>query len=221
MPTLAARFAAARALTGLSAAAFATRLGLTRAAVYLIEDGTTKTLKMETARKVNGVTGVSVDWLAAEIGPMLPDGIQSNAADVNMQLRQLRRIPVVGRAKGGDNGFMDEENYPVGHGNGDLYFPARDASAFGLLIEGDSMFPVFPHRSYACVEPNEVYEPGDDVYVALKDGRKLIKRLAWVRADSIRLDSYNPEHPSITIDSDQVEAIYPVTPVHRRHFKPS
>ncbi len=151
--------------------------------------------------------------------PGAPDYV-SNAFAGPSKPRPLRRIPIVGRARGGDNGFMEEEQYSVGHGNGWLEVPTKDQNSFGLRIEGDSMDPVFPHGSYAAVEPNEMYEVGDDVYVALHDGRKLIKRLAWDRKDSVRLDSYNQHHASITIDRVEIAAIYPVTPVRRRHFIP-
>lgn len=130
----------------------------------------------------------------------------------------FRRVPVVGRAQGGDNGYMEEEQYPIGHGNGWLEFPTKDLSAFGLLVQGDSMQPRFRHGEYALVEPNAVYEIGEDVYVSLHDGRKLIKLLGWDRHDSIQLLSLNHDHKPITILKSNIACIYPVTPVHRRHF---
>lgn len=246
--TLRERIAYALKESGLSQAQLARAIGISPVSVNNWATGETKTLKGGSAIKAAAVLGVSPLWLSEGIGPIAPADqhpagehdksalansvvrdkhhhyavgkIISNAQAGPGALRALRLVPVVGRAKGGDHGYMVEEEYPVGHGNGTLAVPTRDTGAFGLRIEGDSMEPVFPHGSYACVEPKECYEPGDDVYVALKDGRKLIKRLAWMRGDAVRLDSYNIHHQGITVAIDEIDAMYPAMRVPKRHFLP-
>lgn len=152
---------------------------------------------------------------------MKDDGIESNATD-GPSPRESRMIPVVGRARGGDNGFFDEEQYPVGFGDGQLEVRSKDMAAFGLLIVGTSMSPRYRHNEFAVVEPSLAYEPGEDVYVALKDGRKLIKELAWARADSIKLLSVNEtDNPPMMISMVEVEVIYPCSPAPRRAFVPN
>lgn len=161
------------------------------------------------------------EWLLSGIDPMRDDGIESNVAD-GPTPRESRLIPVVGRARGGDNGYFDEEQYPTGYGSGQLEVRSKDMAAFGLLIVGNSMSPRYRQGEYAVVEPTLQYEPGEDVYVSLKCGRKLIKELAWVRSDQVKLLSLNDaENPPLIIDRADVVAIYPCSPAPRRAFVPN
>lgn len=166
------------------------------------------------------LTGTGEKYLAKGNGHMLNATSESNAQPGPDTLRQLKKVPVVGRAKCGDNGFLEEEQYPVGHGDGYLLIPTRDGNAFGLLMVGTSMEPRYRHGDYAVAEPNATYGPGDDVYVALHDGRKMVKVLAWERADSVRVTSLNDDHPPMVFSRDEIAAIYACNPVPKRWFVP-
>jgi len=137
------------------------------------------------------------------------DQIRSNAADAP-KLRGARAIPVVGRARGGDNGYFEEEGYPVGYGSSYVSHGTRDANAFALRIEGDSMRPRIRHGEFVVIEPNATYSPGDDVYVALKDGRKLVKTLGWQRDGMTMLLSVNDSEAPISVSNEHIECVYRV-----------
>ena len=136
----------------------------------------------------------------------------SNAAD-GRGLKPFITVPIVGRGKGGADGYFDEEQYPVGHGNGYIDHPTRDVNAFALRIEGDSMYPAIRHGQHVIVEPNAGYSSGEYVYVALNDGRKLVKQLGFEKSDSINLVSINNDHPPLTILKENVKAIYAITAI--------
>lgn len=50
-------------------------------------------------------------------------------------------VPVVGTVQAGDEGYWDELQYPVGHGDGFIRYPSRDRNAYALRVKGDSMRP--------------------------------------------------------------------------------
>ncbi|HVT36316.1 MAG TPA: S24 family peptidase [Nevskiaceae bacterium] len=121
----------------------------------------------------------------------------------------LREIPVVGRGKGGEDGFFEEEDFPVGHGNEVILHASADHNAFCVRVEGDSMSPRYRHGEYVLVEPNQPGQAGDDVYVVLRNGRKLIKELAYMRDSEIKLISVNAtDHPPRTFPLSEVDSIY-------------
>src|SRR5690606_10081086 len=52
-------------------------------------------------------------------------------------------IPLLGLARAGDEGFFDDAGLPLAEGWEQTALPTRTDSLFSLLIEGDSMAPLF------------------------------------------------------------------------------
>jgi phage repressor protein C with HTH and peptisase S24 domain len=125
-------------------------------------------------------------------------------------LRSAMRIPVVGHIRGGDDGYLEELEYPAGYGDGHIEYWTKDPQAFALRIKGDSMHPRYRAGEYAVVTPGIEASPGMDVAVKLTNGKKLLKQLNWVRGDEIQLLSINNGYAPMTIPMNEIESIHRV-----------
>lgn len=124
------------------------------------------------------------------------------------ELRSFRPVPIVGDFRGGlENGYFEDREYPVGHGEGFIDWPTRDPNAYAARIVGDSMAPRIRHGEFVIVEPNAACRPGNDVVVKLRDGHKMCKRLLLDRADSFELGSINDAHKTLVVLKETVESI--------------
>jgi phage repressor protein C with HTH and peptisase S24 domain len=121
--------------------------------------------------------------------------------------KAIRSIPVVGHAQLGDNGHFYDLDHPTGFGDGVIDWPSRDENAYALKCRGDSMKPRIKHGEFVIVEPNHRVLPGDEVLVKAKDGRVMVKQLAYIRDSLIYLDSVNEAHPRISIAREDVQSI--------------
>lgn len=126
------------------------------------------------------------------------------------------RVPVVGSAQLGDEGYWAELEHPVGHGDGYIDFHTTDPNAYALRCKGDSMAPRIKEGEFVVVEPNSVPHPGDEVMVKSEDGRVMIKELLYVREGLVHLASVNEAHGRITIPVDQVAAMHLVAGIAKR-----
>lgn len=134
-------------------------------------------------------------------------------AEAAPTLRPFRNVPIVGLAQGGDNGYFTELEYPVGQGDGDITYPAKDENSYALRVRGDSMRPRIKNGEFIIVEPNHQPQPGDDVVVCLEDGRKMVKELLYIRDGDITLGSINNGHGNITVALSSVEKMHYVAAI--------
>lgn len=121
-----------------------------------------------------------------------------------------KTVPVVGMAQLGDNGYFEEQQYPVGHGDGYIDTPTTDPNAYGLKVVGDSMHPAIRHGWYVVIEPNLEPFNGMIALFKFKDGRKMIKELANTADGFYTLLSINEDHKRITASIEEIEDIHPV-----------
>lgn len=163
--------------------------------------------------------GVTLEQLMSDdmdaLAPGAPTHEPSNVAPAPA-LRASRQIPVVGEVKGGDHGYLDELQYPVGHGDGTVDFPTTDPMAYALRVRGDSMHPRYRAGEFVVVEPSVEALPGDDVVVALVDGRKLLKELGWWRDGELQLLSVNNHFGPMTLERTWIASIHLVAGRVRR-----
>lgn len=220
---------------GFDIAKLAKELGITYQAVNKVKNG--GAFGSKNNLKAARLFGVSPEYLATgkAAEPDAPinggDGItpavqkvldmlQSTHAQSNVEpaptLKESRRVPVVGEVKGGDDGYLDELQYPVGHGDGYVDYPVTDPQAYALRVRGDSMYPRYKAGEFIVVEPSLEAQPGDDVVVSLKDGRKLLKELNWVRDGEVQLLSSNNHFGPMTIQLEDVLYIQLVSGRARR-----
>lgn len=118
------------------------------------------------------------------------------------------RVPVVGYAQLGNEGFFEALDFPVGHGDGYLNIHSDDPEAYGLKVTGDSMLPRIKNGEFVLIEPNKSFYSGDEVMVRTSAGRTMIKEFIYLRDGMYRLDSVNAEHPPIHIAESDVMEIH-------------
>ncbi len=119
--------------------------------------------------------------------------------------REGARIPVIGLAQAGNDGFFDDGGFPVGTGWEEVAFPnVADDNAYALEVTGDSMLPVFRDGDTVIVSPSEQVRRGDRVVVKTINGEVMVKQLARRSASHLELVSLNPSYPTRTFGLDEI-----------------
>lgn len=124
----------------------------------------------------------------------------------------IRRVPIVGMAKLGDDGYYEELSYPTGHGDGWVESYSRDQNAYALRVKGDSMHPAIRHGQIVVVSPNSSCMPGAFVLLALRDGRKMVKELVMERTDEITVESVNGGS-RLTLERGEIEKMHAISSI--------
>ena len=108
------------------------------------------------------------------------------------------RIPLIGMAQAGAEGFFDDGGYPAGAGWDEVELPSTaDANAYALSIAGDSMEPVYRAGDSIFVSPAAPVRVGDWVVARAMDGAVMAKLLSRRTASRIELTSLNPAYPDL------------------------
>lgn len=148
-----------------------------------------------------------------QVSPRLVEGtsfaqskLVSNIAGPPLTLRE-GRVPVIGTAQLGTQGYFEPMEYPVGHGDGYLLIHSDDQDAYGLKVVGNSMMPRIRHGEFVVIEPNHGFAAGDEVLVRTEDGQAMIKEFISCRDGQYRFQSINNDFEPIYIDEDKVECI--------------
>lgn len=144
-----------------------------------------------------------------------PISAQSNV-EAAPTLGAMVRVPVVGSAQLGDNGYWAELEYPVGHGDGYVEWPARDRDAYALRCIGESMRPRIKPGEFAIIYPNHPPTGGDEVLVKATDGRVMVKELAYIRDGIMTLLSINEAHGKVNIPLEDVEKCHYVAGIAKK-----
>lgn len=135
--------------------------------------------QLETAAQA---LGVSVDYLL---------GREEDAVESAGKARATRRVPVVGTAKMGSDGYFEEFSEVPGAGDGHIEIATEDPNAYCLRVRGQSMFPAIRDGWYVVVEPNGTPTEGEYVLIRLRDGRKMVKEFLFRRQQSVEVMSVN------------------------------
>jgi phage repressor protein C with HTH and peptisase S24 domain len=117
---------------------------------------------------------------------------------------------VVGTARGGEDGYYVEIDYPTGHGDGYVSYPTKRTNAYAIRVRGDSMRPRIKPGEYVIIEPDVPCRPGDEVVVRTKAGRSMVKVLHSERNGFVELLSLNDDHKPITLDVNDIEFMHHV-----------
>ncbi|MNX77604.1 LexA repressor [compost metagenome] len=124
----------------------------------------------------------------------------------------MRRVPIVGTAKMGEDGFYEEISSVTGAGDGHIEIATSDPNAYGLRVRGNSMTPAIRDGWYVLIEPNGRPEVGEYVLLKMRNGQRMVKELLYHRTQSIEIMSVNGEERR-TIYLDELEGIQPVAAV--------
>ena len=192
--------------SGLSASGLAKAAGLDPTTVNpskrTMPDGRARWPSTESLAKVLNATGASLEAFTA-----LVSGARTLASNPSRSVS--RRVPLIGLAQAGGEGYFDDGGYPVGGGWDEVSLPEiGDANAYALEISGDSMEPVFRDGDMVIVSPAAPIRRGDRVVVRTTGGEVMAKQLARRSARRVELRSLNPEHPDYSFDLADVHWIH-------------
>ncbi len=192
---------------GLSASGLAKRSGLDATTFNpskrRMPDGRARWPSTESVAKVLDATGASLESFTA-----LVSGARALASAASTR-GIARRIPLIGLAQAGGDGFFDDGGYPVGGGWDEVSLPEiADANAYALEISGDSMEPVFRDGDQVIVSPAAPIRRGDRVVIRTVAGEVMAKELARRSARRVELKSLNPAHRDYSFDLTDVAWIH-------------
>jgi phage repressor protein C with HTH and peptisase S24 domain len=192
---------------GLSASGLAKRSGLDATTFNpskrRMPDGRNRWPSTESVAKVLDATGASLESFTA-----LVSGARALASAASTR-GIARRIPLIGLAQAGGDGYFDDGGYPVGGGWDEVSLPEiADANAYALEISGDSMEPVFRDGDQVIVSPAAPIRRGDRVVIRTVAGEVMAKELARRSARRVELKSLNPAHRDYSFDLTDVAWIH-------------
>ena len=119
--------------------------------------------------------------------------------------RPARRVPLIGFAQAGGDGYFDDGGYPVGGSWDEVSLPEiADPNAYALEISGESMEPVFRDGDLVIVSPAAPIRRGDRVVVRTRAGEVMAKQLQRRSARRVELLSLNPAHPSYSFELPEI-----------------
>lgn len=192
---------------GLSASGLAKRSGLDPTTFNVskrrMPDGRARWPSTESVAKVLDAVGASLEQFTSLVtgARALTTGVAARPTG--------RRIPLIGLAQAGAEGFFDDGGYPVGGSWDEVSLPdIADPNAYALEISGDSMEPVFRDGDQVIVSPNAPIRRGDRVVLRTHKGEVMAKELARRSARRVEVLSLNPEYPHRGFDLDEVAWIH-------------
>ncbi|MDR0771469.1 MAG: S24 family peptidase [Burkholderiales bacterium] len=153
----------------------------------------------------------------ADFSPRLAEILAYENSTVGnpIPITRTGRIPVTGRAMGGEDGIINIDDYPPGFGSGYISLYSPDQNAYAVRVEGDSMAPRMRSGDFVVVEPNHDALPGDEAVVTFTDGSSVVKMILWMRDGDVSLGSINNNVAPITrphteiVNMHRVAAILP------------
>ena len=158
----------------------------------ITREGKARWPSTESVSKVLRATGASLEEFVAYISG---DGTN----------KVVQRVPVIGYAQAGKEGFFDDAGFPVGNGWDEVEFPnVGDPNAYALEVAGESMEPVYRDGDVVIVSPAAGVRRGDRVVVKTTEGEVMAKELVRQSAIKIELTSINQSHGDRTLAAEDV-----------------
>lgn len=185
---------------GLSASGLAKRSGLDATTFNpskrRMPDGRARWPSTESIAKVLDATGAPLETFTALV---------TGSSRAVSSARLPRRIPLLGMAQAGGDGFFDDAGFPVGGSWDEVSLPEiGDPHAYALEISGDSMEPVFRDGDMVVVAPGAPIRRGDRVVAKTLAGEVMAKQLARRSAKRVELKSLNPAHRDRSFDLTEI-----------------
>lgn len=131
------------------------------------------------------------EYVAPAEQPPATSGVEEEQVEYAGKPHASRRVPVVGTAKMGDNGYFEEFSEMPGAGDGHIEIATEDPEAYCLRVRGQSMFPAIRDGWYVLIEPNMPVVTGEYVLLKLRSGKKMVKELLIRRNRSVEVMSVN------------------------------
>ncbi len=193
---------------GLSASGLARRAGLDATAFNPSKriggDGRARWPSTESVAKVLAATGTGIEAFASLVTGQPAPARGGDDREPRHQA-SARRIPLIGLAQAGAEGYFTDGGFPSGGGWDEIAVPeVGDQNAYALEISGESMEPVFRDGDIVIVSPAAPVRRGDRVVVRTAKGEVMAKELKRQSAKRIDLRSLNPAHPDRGFDLSEI-----------------
>lgn len=154
---------------------------------------------------------VSLDWLArGEESNYKPPISNLTELTGNAKIVSAKFFPKIDRVTAGNysNNVYEENIIDM------VYIDYPKNNCFVVEVEGDSMQCDDPDKSInpgdnLLIDPSETPMQGDLIIIKTSEQRQMVKQYFY-RNDLIELHSYNPKHPIIYIDPNQLEYMFRV-----------
>ena len=184
---------------GLSASGLARRAGLDPTTFNKSKrvgpDGRLRWPSTESVSKILDATGEPLGGFLALIGERVRRGL-------------ARKLPLLGYAQAGAEGYFDDAGYPTGSGWDEIEFPeAVDPDAYALKVTGDSMEPVYRKGDVLIVVPDVEIKRGDRVVVKTAGGEVMAKEVLRSSTRKLELRSLNSRHPDRALTPRDIQWI--------------
>lgn len=205
---------------------FAEALGLPQSQVSDWETGRYKKLELDNLSRIANIVGVSLFELVNGVegyepiaralgrsttGAAQPQGQEAEEVEFDVTEGYKRDdIPVVaeGEASPQPNLFWDEDGLKSDvEDRISRPFDVRDPRAYGVRVRGDSMSPRYKPGEVLVVSPSSDVEDGDEVYVALLTGERLLKTARRMPGGWI-LESENRAYPSRVVKKSEIGTMH-------------
>lgn len=188
---------------GMSPSGLAKRAGLDpttfNKSKRITKDGKFRWPSTESISKILQASGATL----GEFMSLLDDGMGSTV---------YQKLPLIGFAQAGNEGYFDDAGYPAGSGWDEILFPdSNDPHAYAIEISGDSMEPLYRDGDVVIVSPQANLRRGDRVILKTRDGEVLAKLLRRRTAQKVELHSLNPAHEDRSIPVENVDWIARIT----------
>ncbi len=195
---------------GLSASGLAKRSGLDSTTFNVskrrMPDGRARWPSTESIAKVLNATGASLEQFTA-----LVSGARALSSTAPSRVA-ARRIPLIGLAQAGAEGYLDDGGFPVGGAGEEVSLPeSSDLNAYALEISGDSMEPVYRDGDMVVVSPASPIRRGDRVVTRTEHGEVMAQQLDPRSASRVELKSLNPLHPDFSFDLNEVAWLHRIS----------
>lgn len=192
------RYAAARALTGLSQRALAKRLDVSPQAISKWEAGESEPTR-KNARALAELAGCSLEWLLTGKDR---NGSAVSRSNVEDYIGGGRLVPQVGDTVQGVLPVSKRKNPRFVQ----TYFPCS-AEAQALTVAGDSMAPEFNEGDVVIIDPKISPVPGDYVFVVMGDTKMFRRYRPLTMRSGVVTESYdlvpsNPDWPTVRVTPD-------------------
>lgn len=169
-------------------------------------DGRARWPSTETLAKIFQVTGEDFDrlpdYMRGDMAALAADGPRASK-------NSLHRIPLIGCAQAGQEGYFDDAGFPAGSGWEMIEFPKmNDPSVYALEVSGESMEPLYRDGDILIVSPQvDNLRRGDRVVVRTRKGEVMAKQLSRLTQAQVTLKSLNQNFDDIILPREAVQWI--------------
>ncbi|KQQ94976.1 S24 family peptidase [Massilia sp. Leaf139] len=180
---------------------------------------------LELAAEFLGISPVELKFgleVSGPYKPLSPLRAPAELEEAPSIVATPRLIPVAGRVQAGADGVIHIDDTPLESPEGHMFWYSSCIEAYALRVRGESMSPRYLPGEFVGVDPCAEVLPSDEVIVQLADGRRMIKRLLWMRDGQSCFESVNKDHPNIIIDCSDIQALHLVLGhIPKAAFRPS